>query len=64
MTETHTPYLTGNEPDEKPSALRDLKLALQQYEEAGGNVMLTSVTLINEVIISLQDVKISEWRRI
>jgi len=65
MTEQRTQYHTGNEDAKiKASALADLKLALQQYEEAGGKVKVTKFW--NEkrsTVLEIDGVPPDEFRR-
>ena len=64
MTETRTPYKTGSEADYiKRSAMLDLMRAVQQYEEAGGEVKLTNTLPDGKTVLLLDDIRISDWRR-
>ena len=63
MTEKRIPYETGTEAaDNLASALRDLKMAVLQYEEAGGYIEVRRSSFWNDVVIRLSDVTIEEWR--
>jgi len=63
MTEIRAPYKTGSEADYiKRSAMLDLIQAVQQYEEAGGEVQTTWTQPDNKTVLLL-DIEIKEWRR-
>ena len=64
MTEQRKKYRTGNEEEEiKASALHDLKIAVMQYIEAGGEVKETRFWNAPGVVLVLENLKFDEWRK-
>ena len=50
--------------ERRASSLRDLKLAVMQYKEDGGDVKESIITLTKKVVIILDDTTMMEWRNL
>jgi hypothetical protein len=63
--ETKSTYTTGTEANHiYESSLRNLKMAVAQFGEAGGNVTETIVSGHNKTVIILEDVTSEKWRKV